>query len=74
MITHVTKEGTPISKRKSTKKGKLTDFRELVRIPDILGEDNFSLEVLFIDEEVRCNDGKGSWRRRGIASKKATIK
>jgi len=74
-ITHVTKEGTPISKRKSTKKGKLTDlFRELVRIPDMLGEDNFSLEVLFIDEEeVRCNEGKGSWRRRGISIKERRL-
>jgi hypothetical protein len=39
-------------------------------IPQMIGEDNFSLEVLFIDEEeVRCEDGKGSWRRRGVSIK-----
>ena len=70
-ITHVTKEEVVLRKRKSSKKGKLYDvFRELVMIPNILGEDNFSLEVLFIDEEeVRCSDGKGSWRRRGVSIK-----
>jgi hypothetical protein len=39
-------------------------------IPQMIGEDNFSLEVLFIDEEeVRCENGKGSWRRRGVSIK-----
>lgn len=60
-----------ISRRRSPKKGKLTDvFDELVRIPKLINEDNFALEVLMIkEEEVRCNDGKGSWRRRGISIK-----
>ncbi len=68
-ITRVTKDDVVIRKRKSSKKGKLTDvFRELVMIPTILGKDNFSLEILFIDEEeIRCDDGKGSWRRRGVS-------
>ena len=74
-ITHITKEGTKVSKRQSPKKGKLTDlYRELVRIPDMPGEDNFSLEVLFIDEEeIRCDDGKGSWRRRGVSVKERRL-
>jgi len=65
-ITHVTKDQIVLNTRKSPKKGRLTDlFRELVMIPHMIDEENFSLEVLFIDEEeVRCDDGKGSWRRR----------
>ena len=68
-ITHVTKDHTVLNKRKSPRKGRLTDlFGELVMIPHVIGEENFSLEVLLIDEEeVRCDDGKGSWRRRGVS-------
>jgi hypothetical protein len=53
------------------KKGGLFDlFHELVRTPNLIKEENFSLEVLMIEEEeVRCNDGKGSWRRRGVSIK-----
>lgn len=74
-ITHITKDNTVISKRKSPKKGKLSDlFRELVMIPQMIGDKNFALEVLFIDEEeVRCNDGKGSWRRRGVSIKERKL-
>jgi hypothetical protein len=70
-ITYITKDNTVVNKRKSPKKGRLTDlFRELVMIPQMVGDENFSLEVLFIDEEeVRCDDGKGSWRRRGASIK-----
>jgi len=29
---------------------------------------NFTLEILLIkEEEIRCDDGKGSWRRKGIS-------
>jgi hypothetical protein len=61
--------GEVISRRKSPKKGKLTDlFDELVRIPDLMGQDNFILEILMTkEEEIRCKDGKGSWRRKGIS-------
>jgi len=74
-ITYITKENAVISKRKSPKKGRLTDlFRELVMISHVVGDENFSLEVLFIDEEeVRCNDGKGSWRRRGVSIKERRL-
>ncbi|MCB2338711.1 hypothetical protein [Clostridium estertheticum] len=67
----VTTEKTDIviSRRKSPKKGKLVDlFDELIRIPDLMGSDNFILEILMIkEEEIRCKDGKGSWRRKGIS-------
>lgn len=65
-----------VSKRKSPKRGELVDlFNELIRIPAIINEDNFSLEVLIIKEEdILYQDGKGSWRRKGasIIDKKLT--
>ena len=55
-------------RRKSPKRGRLEDlFWELVSIPQLLSNPNFSLEVLMIrEEEVRRYDGKRkNWRRRG---------
>jgi hypothetical protein len=68
-ITYVSKDDVVLNNLKSPRKGRLTDvFGELVMIPDMIGEENFSLEVLLIDmEEVRCADGRGSWRRRGVS-------
>ena len=70
-IVHVAKSGEMIRRRKSPRKGRLVDlFYELVNTPSLVKEENFSLEVLMIEEEeLRCNDGKGSWRRRGISIK-----
>jgi len=70
-IVYVTESGEIVRRRKSPKKGRLFDlFYELVRTPNLIKEANFSLEVLMIEEEeVRCNDGKGSWRRRGVSIK-----
>jgi hypothetical protein len=61
--------GERIGRRKSPKRGRLTDlFTELVHLPTLVNHPNLSLEVLFIqEEELRCADGKGSWRRRGIS-------
>lgn len=58
-----------ITRRKSPKKGKLVNlFDELIRIPDLIAKDNFMLEILMTkEEEIRCKDGKGSWRRKGIS-------
>jgi len=54
-------------RRKSPKKGHLFHlFEELVSIPGLIRKENFSLEVLLIQaEEVRRDDGQGSWRRKG---------
>jgi hypothetical protein len=54
-------------RRKSPKRGRLEDlFWELVSIPQLLSNPNFSLEVLMIrQEEVRRYDGKRKWRRKG---------
>jgi hypothetical protein len=70
-IVHLSKSGELVRRRKSPKKGKLTDlFYELVHTPSLIKNRNFSLEVLIIEEEeVRCIDGKGSWKRRGISVK-----
>jgi hypothetical protein len=68
-ISHVSMSGESVSRRKSPKNGKLTDlFYELVHTPSLMKNGNFSLEVLLIEEEeLRCNDGCGSWRRRGVS-------
>ena len=70
-IVHVSKSGHFVRRRKSPKKGKLIDlFCELVHAASLIQDKNFSLEVLLIEEEeLRCDDGKGSWRRRGVSVK-----
>lgn len=62
-------DGSVKSRRRSPKKGSLNDiFDELIRIPDLIENNNFSLIVLMIrEEEIRCDDGKGSWRRKGTS-------
>lgn len=58
-----------ISRRKSPKTGKIHDiFKELIHIREIVKHPNFSLEILLIaEEEERKDDGKGSWRRKGVS-------
>lgn len=71
-IVRVTKAGgieTQISRRKSPRRGRAVDvFAELVRIPQLACSPRFSLELAFIrEEEVWFDDGKGSWRRKGVS-------
>jgi hypothetical protein len=68
-LVHINTSGEVIRRRKSPKRGRLVDlFSELVSIPSLIRADNFSIEVLMVEEEeTRCNDGKGSWRRRGVS-------
>ncbi len=70
-IVHMSRSGEFVRRRKSPKKGKLIDvFQELVHAPCLIKNRNFSLEVLLIEEEeVRCSDDAGSWRRRGVSVK-----
>jgi hypothetical protein len=71
-IVHVDRTSRrAVHRRLSPKKGRLIDlFDELVRIPQLVKEENFELEVIMVEEEeVRCNDGRGSWRRRGASIK-----
>lgn len=71
-VLQVDATGTKVaSRRKSPFRGNLTDlFEELVRIPELLKHENFTIEFPVIwEEEVRCRDGKGSKHR-----KRASIK
>ncbi len=58
---------TEIQRRKSPKRGSWIHlFPELVRIPNLISNPNFSLEILLTqEEELWINDGQGSWRRKG---------
>lgn len=55
-----------IDRRKSPHRGKLIEvFDELVSLPELVAHPNFSLHVLFIQEEqLRRDDGRGTRRRR----------
>jgi len=55
-----------LTRRKSPKRGRVEDvFWEMVRLPQLLTNPNFSLEVLLIKEEVvRKYDVKRKWRRK----------
>ena len=66
-ILRIAKDGHIISSRKSPKHGKAEDlFSELVSIVKYVNHPNFSLEIVFIEEEtIWTDDGRGSWRRRG---------
>lgn len=66
-IVYTDEHGSIIKRRKSPKSGRLLDvFNELVSIPELAANENLSIEVLLVDvEETRCQDGRGSWRRKG---------
>ena len=66
IVRSATSGGTAV-RRKSPKRGRLEDlFWELVSIPQLLSNPNFSLEVLMIsEEELRRYEGKRRWRRKG---------
>jgi len=68
-IIKVDENDNIISRRKSSKKGNLFHlFDELIYLIDIISNPNFSLEIVITEEEeIRRDDGKGSWRRKGIS-------
>ncbi|MBN2380601.1 hypothetical protein JXM67_12440 [candidate division WOR-3 bacterium] len=70
-IIRVSDSGEILGRKRSPKRGKLVQvFDELVHMPELINHPNFTLEVLMIKtEEIRCADGKGSWRRKGISIK-----
>jgi len=63
--------GRQTRRRRSPRRGDVCDlFRELIWMPELVLDANLSIEVLMVkEEEVRCDDGKGSWRRRGTSIK-----
>ncbi len=62
-------DGQERSRRRSPKRGQLVDlFDELMRIPALIDHPNLTLVVaLTHEEDVRCADGQGSWRRGGVS-------
>jgi hypothetical protein len=71
----VRQDEAQISRRRSPRRGRWEDlFYELVSIPHLLDHPNFSLEILLVRvEEIRKNDGKGSWRRKGWSIVERTL-
>jgi hypothetical protein len=69
-VVRQTSDGKEIGRRRSPKRLGFADiFEELVSIPTFMIHKNFSLEVLLInEEEIRIQDSKGSWRRKGWSS------
>jgi len=69
LVTLPSQDSSTTARRKSPRRGRLEQiFTEMVRIPHLLAHPNFSLEVVLIqEEELRRNDGQGSWRRRGVS-------
>ncbi len=63
-----------IGRRKSPKQNRIHSiFEELIYLPTQFMHQNFSLEVLLIEQEdIWINDGMGSWRRKhwSIADRK----
>lgn len=66
-IVRLGPDGLPVSRRRSPRRGRLEHlFVELVRIPRLIAHPNFSLQVVFVqEEEIQVDDGNGSWRRGG---------
>lgn len=65
-VVRQSKRGKQIARRKSPKRGRVEHvFDELLFIPDLIAHPNLRLEVLLTEqEEVWCDDGNGSWRRK----------
>ncbi|MDR0599948.1 MAG: hypothetical protein LBG84_07710 [Treponema sp.] len=62
-------EGNLLSRRKSPRKGTAWDiFNELIYAPGLVGLPGLTVEIALVDAtERRRDDGKGSWRRKGIS-------
>lgn len=61
--------GSELSSRRSPKRRDLTEvFDDLLHLRKLLRHRNLSLEIaLTVERELRCDDGRGSWRRRGVS-------
>jgi hypothetical protein len=65
-VVRVNEDGEVVGRRKSPRRGTVDLlFRELIRFPELILHPNFSIEIVFTqEEEVWHNDGRGSWRRK----------
>ena len=63
------KDGRLLRRRKSPRKGCTWDlFNALIYAPELPLLKNFTVELALIDAiEKRIDDGKGSWRRKGVS-------
>lgn len=75
-ITIINTDGEIVRSRKSPKTGNFIEiFNEILYIPDLFLNPYFSFEIIQVDvEEIRCDDGKGSWHRKGISIKNRILK
>jgi len=75
-VTTIDEDGEIIRSRKSSKQGKFIEiFDELIYITDLFLTPGFTFEIIQVDiEEIRADDGKGSWRRKGISIKNRILK
>lgn len=66
-IVRVDVNNSELGRRKSPKRGQIIDlFNEMIYLPKIAQDANFSFEVVLIEmEEIWRDDGLGSWRRKG---------
>jgi hypothetical protein len=68
-LVKIDEQGNELSSRRSPKRGRIESvFRELTAVADILLLPTVTLEVVLVNVvEFRRDDGKGSWRRRGVS-------
>ncbi|MBN1310196.1 MAG: hypothetical protein JXB30_02175 [Anaerolineae bacterium] len=66
-LVKIDRDGALKERRKSPRRGRVEHiFGELVSIPHLAAHPNFEMEVLLTrEEEIRRDDGRGSWRRKG---------
>jgi hypothetical protein len=66
-IVRLADDGTPLSRRRSPKPGRIEDvFERLVSIPALVAHERFELELLEIDEtELRVHEAGRARRRKG---------
>jgi hypothetical protein len=69
IVTLAERDGEVLRSRQSPKKGSFSDiFLELVGMAGTLPHPKIELELLLTEErELRIDDGRGSWRRRGVS-------
>ena len=69
VISVYAEDGQLRSNRRSPKRGSIqTAAGELLYLSELIPHPNLEIEILLVrQEEVRRDDGRGSWRRRGIS-------
>ena len=68
-IVKTSPDGELVGSRRSPKRGRLEEaFRELTWIADLLPHENIVVDLVMVSVvEIRCDDGRGSWRRKGVS-------